>query len=74
MVLFNPYSEDKEGEVHTFLKGICPKVNGIAQQEFKLTTILQSSALTIIQRGPLHLQALNWASEQTRQISYENTQ
>ena len=37
--------------VHTFPKGICPKVNVIPQLEFKLTTIQQSSALTITPRG-----------------------
>ena len=37
----------KELGVHTFLKGISPKVNVIAQKEFKLTTMLLSSILSI---------------------------
>ena len=41
--------EDKG--VHTFPKGISPKVNIIVQQEFELGTIPQSSSLTISPRG-----------------------
>ena len=41
--------EDKG--IHTFPKGNCLKVNIIARLEFELTTILQSSALTITSQG-----------------------
>ena len=38
--------------IHTFPKGICPKVNVVAQLEYELaSTIPQSIALTITPRG-----------------------
>ena len=36
MILFNPQLSRYGEGVHTFLKGICPKVNVIARLEFEL--------------------------------------
>ena len=46
--------EDKG--VHTFPKGICPKVNVIARLEYELaSTIPQSIVLTITPRGHVYV-------------------
>ena len=39
----------KDKEVYTFSTGITPKINIIAQLEFELTMMLQSSMLAITQ-------------------------
>ena len=63
--------EDKG--VHTFSKGICPKVIVKARLEFELTTIPQSSALTITPRWHSFLFlsfGLVWFSRISTMIGY----